>query len=210
MSTFHEVLALIHEAKVHLQRAKLVPGDVAKEAGRVLTLLQEIPPLDGVFTRSSHPAAKHLGTALAGANAATAGFAKIIRPVAEYLPWTFGYETQRDAAPGLESAMGWAEIIGPEAPFRSARVCLGLTLIGPETLYPAHAHPAIELYYVIAGTALWTAGGVTHAQPPGSFILHPSQVVHSMQTAAEPLLALYTWSGEDVTTTSYFTQSSNP
>lgn len=205
MSKLYEVLALINEAKVHLQRAKAVGGAVAKEAGRVLTLLEEIPALDGVFSSSHHPVAKHLGAAFAGASTATAGFVNAIRSVAEYLPWTFGYETQRDAAPGLENAMGWAEIIGPEAPFRSGRVCLGLTLIGPETLYPAHAHPATELYYVIAGTAEWTAAGITHTNPPGSFILHPSQVVHSMKTSAEPLLALYTWSGEDVKTTSYFT-----
>jgi gentisate 1,2-dioxygenase len=107
----------------------------------------------------------------------------------------------------LGQNIAFAEIVGPAAPFRSDSVCLGLTLIGPETLYPAHRHPAIELYYVVAGIATWTLVGVSQDNPPGTFILHPSQAIHAMRTHAEPLLAIYSWSGSDVRTTSVYTSS---
>jgi hypothetical protein len=48
---------------------------------------------------------------------------------------------------------------------------------------------------------------VAHDYPPGAFILHPSQAIHAMQTHAEPLLAIYTWSGADVRTASVYTPS---
>ena len=95
-----------------------------------------------------------------------------------------------------------------EAPFRSDRVCLGLTLIGPQTLYTKHRHPAIELYHVVAGTAAWTLDDVSRDNQPGTYILHPSQAVHAMQTRAQPLLAIYFWSGTDVRTASVYVDSS--
>jgi hypothetical protein len=144
---------------------------------------------------------------MAGSNL-TSDLLAAIRPVAFDLPWRYSYAT-RDDAPGLEDNMAFAEIIGPEAPFKSSSVCLGLTLIGPETLYPSHEHPAIELYYVAAGTATWIANGIPGLNPPGTFILHPSQIVHAMQTHREPLLAVYSWSGEDVKTLSAYTPFTN-
>lgn len=61
--------------------------------------------------------------------------------------------------------MAWAEIIGPGAPLRHAALCLGFVLFAPETYYPPHAHPAVELYHVISGAALWTAGNEVTRQP---------------------------------------------
>jgi hypothetical protein len=78
------------------------------------------------------------------------------------------------------------------APIASDEVCLGVTLIAPHTLYPLHRHNAVETYFVLSGTATWTAAGRSQTQPPGSFILHPSNIVHAMQTWDEPLLAVYT------------------
>jgi mannose-6-phosphate isomerase-like protein (cupin superfamily) len=204
MSDLNSIFKLIDVAKAHLQRGKVYPGAIGDEISRVLALLQTLPPLAGVFSPNTHPLTRHLDAAYGAAAPGTADVIEALRPVARILPWTYGYDPRADF-PGLENAMGWAEIIGPAAPFRSESICLGFTLIDPETLYPAHAHPAVELYYVVAGNAQWTAAGVTHTNPPGAFILHPSEVVHSMKTGGEPLLALYTWSGGDIVTTSYFT-----
>jgi mannose-6-phosphate isomerase-like protein (cupin superfamily) len=117
------------------------------------------------------------------------------QPLLQSLPWRYGY-TPRADVPGLENRMAWAELVGPVAPWRSDKLCLGLTAISPQTRYPEHAHPAVEVYYVLSGNALWTADGVTHTRPPGSFILHPSGTIHVMETRAEALLAVYTWSGD--------------
>jgi hypothetical protein len=64
--------------------------------------------------------------------------------------------------------------------------------------------PAIELYKVLSGTAEWTLEGVTSKRVPGEVILHPSNKIHKMQTYDQTLLALYTWSGNDVVTLSEY------
>jgi len=202
------ILTLIGTIKAHFQRRQATGDAVAQEIDKVLSLLKPLPALEGEFPRTRHPSARHLAKAFEAGNASTAALLDAIRPVARNLPWRYSY-AKRDDAPGLEKNMAFAEIIGPEAPFQSDRVCLGLTLIGPETLYPIHEHPAIELYYVAAGTATWTADGVSSKNAPGAFILHPSQIVHAMQTHWEPLLAVYSWSGADVKTLSSYTPSAN-
>jgi len=202
------ILRLIGAIKAQFRWPKVTDNAVKVEISKVLALLEPLPQLEGSFARSSHPSTRHLEAALEAGNASTADILGAIRPVAFDLPWRYSYAKRSDA-PGLEDNMAFAEIIGPEAPFKSESVCLGLTLIGPETLYPPHAHPAIELYYVAAGTATWIANGVASRNPPGAFILHPSQVVHAMQTHREPLLAVYSWSGEDVTTLSAYTRSAD-
>ena len=197
---------LIGTIQTHFQRRKAIGDAVGKEATSVLSLLEQLPPLEGTFTRSYHPSTRHLGPAFEAGNASTADLIAAIRPIAFNLPWRYSY-SKRDDAPRLEENIAFAEIIGPEAPFKSESVCLGLTLIGPDTLYPPHEHPAVELYYVAAGTATWIANGISSRNPPGAFILHPSQVIHAMQTHREPLLAVYSWSGEDVKTLSSYTQT---
>jgi quercetin dioxygenase-like cupin family protein len=197
------ILNLIGTIQAYLQRRQNTSDPVGREAARVISLLKPLPRLDGSFPRSTHPCTRYLDAALQAGNSSTSDLLDAIRPVAFDLPWYYTYSKRSDA-PGLENEMAFAEIIGPQAPFKSENVCLGLTLIGPGTLYPSHTHPAIELYYVAAGVAKWTANGVSTLNPPGTFILHPSQVVHAMQTSQEPLLAVYSWSGEDVRTTSAY------
>jgi len=200
------IFDLIGEIQNHLRRRKVIGDAPGKEIAKVLSLLEPLPPLEGAFPRSIHPSTRHLEAAFVAGNASTADLLAAIRPVAFDLPWRYSY-AKRDDAPSLEDNMAFAEIIGPDAPFKSQSVCIGLTLIGPEMLYPSHAHPAIELYYVAAGTATWIANGIPSRNPPGAFILHPSQTVHAMQTHREPLLAVYSWSGEDVETHSAYTTS---
>lgn len=202
-SSIFDLLGIIRN---HLQRRGVTGDAIGKEAAKVLSLLEPLPPLEGAFLRSSHPSTRHLDAAFGAGNASTADLLAAIRLVAFDLPWRYSY-AKRDDTPGLGDNMAFAEIVGPEAPFKSQSVCIGLTLIGPETLYPSHAHPAIELYYVAAGTAAWIANGISSRNPPGAFILHSSQTVHAMQTYREPLLAVYSWSGEDVRTLSAYTAS---
>jgi hypothetical protein len=168
-----------------------MPDDVGQEAARVLALLNPLPALAGTFPENEHPSTRHLEAALAPSDDTTDDLLAAVRGVAYHLPWRYSYAKRSDA-PGLEDNMAFAEIIGPEAPYVSERVCLGLTLIGPNTFYPPHRHPAIELYYVVAGEATWTANGSSRRNPPDAFILHDSQMIHAMQTHQRPLLAVYT------------------
>lgn len=91
----------------------------------------------------------------------------------------------------------YAELVGPggDVPFSGA--AFGLLALAPHTHYPAHAHPAVESYVVLLGTAEWQAGAAPWAtQHPPALVHHPSGVPHAMRTGAEPLLAAWLWTGD--------------
>lgn len=193
----------IDEVRTTFVEQPAVDNAIARELRNVVSLLESIPPLTGKFPKSTHGILRHAeGTLKVGTSPLLASLA----PIIEYLPWRYSYPMRPDA-PALGERIAFAEVVGPEAPFRSGSVCLGLTLIAPETLYPEHRHPAVELYYVLAGTASWRLNGVAREYAPGSYILHPSQAVHAMQTNRQPLLAIYSWSGPDIRTASVYTDS---
>jgi len=150
------------------------------------------------------PACDHLVSALAiGRFGPEAGLTEALSALAPALAWTYSYPA-RAGGPDLSCAVAFSQIVGPIGFRRSDRLRLGLTLIAPETRYPPHAHPAIETYLVIAGTALWSLGaGRARPQPPGALILHRSGMAHAMQTGTEPLLAIWSWRG-DVTSPSVY------
>ena len=196
------ILHLLSTLRCSFAQRGLISDEVGAEALRISTLLDELPPLSGVFTRNEHPVTRHLCDAPAAAGP-TAELLAAIRPVAHDLPWRYSYE-QRADAPSLGENIAYAEIIGPDAPYRSNIFCLGLTLIAPESLYPPHRHPAVELYYVVSGTANWSLNNRDRELLPGEFVLHPSLAAHAMRTRREPLLAVYTWGGEDIHTPSVY------
>lgn len=172
-------------------------ADEAAEAelGHVERLLARAPDTSTVLQPTNHPLIGHLPAVLDLATTSASDIAAALRPIAARLPWRYGYPPRSDA-PGLEGAMGWAELIGPLAPVVSHEVCFGLTLIGPLTYYPPHRHPAVELYRIVAGHPQWTVATDTAPRRPGDAILHPSNVVHAMQTDEQPLLAIYSWTGD--------------
>jgi hypothetical protein len=180
---------------VRLLRARLTraEGRAGEEAARVQSLLDRASTEQAPYAATAHPLVRHLSAVLAGLDRNAPDIAAALRPLAEGLPWRYGYAARADL-PDLHLNMGWAEFVGPAAPFRSDEVCLGLTLIGPHTNYAAHRHPAVELYHVLTGAAVWSG----HQRPPGAFILHESNQQHAMRTGDAPLLALYTWTGDVV------------
>ncbi|MFO1055737.1 MAG: dimethylsulfonioproprionate lyase family protein [Dongiaceae bacterium] len=145
----------------------------------------------------SLPACSHLAAALAAGRAGPeAALAQAIAALAPALAWTYGYPA-RAGQPGLSAAIAFTQIVGPAGLLRSERLRVGLTLIAPGTDYPAHAHPAVETYLVVSGAALWRLGEQpSRVEPPGSLIFHPGGMAHAMRTWGEPLLAVYSWSGD--------------
>ncbi len=110
------------------------------------------------------------------------------------LAWHYHYAARPGEA-DLGGRIAFAELIGPGGPLDAPECRVGFTLVAPETFYPLHAHPAVELYLVLSGTAEWTTPGGGRMVPPGGFVLHRSNEPHAMRTFAEPLLALYAWRG---------------
>ncbi|SER80059.1 Dimethlysulfonioproprionate lyase [Butyrivibrio fibrisolvens] len=180
---------------------KDINKEIKEEIARVTSSV--IPEQTGSFEKSTSPLLKYAESSTLHGSKETEPLLRLIREVFDYLPWKYNYEEREDKK-DLGSYMGWAELIGPEAPYKSDDFCLGFTLISPYTLYPEHRHPAIELYKVLSGTAEWTLEGATQKRLPGEVILHPSNKIHKMQTYDQTLLALYTWSGNDVVTLSEY------
>jgi hypothetical protein len=86
---------------------------------------------------------------------------------------------------------------GPPAFIETPSLALGLLLLGPGTLYPAHRHPAEELYIPLAGDGEWQNGDAPwRTEPAGAVIHHPSGVSHATRAGKTPLLAAYLWRGE--------------
>lgn len=198
MSTLEVRLdAFRRRLRERLAAAEGAPPAIASEASTLRTLVERPPP-DTIAPPkpASQPATAFLDQALAaGVSGPEAALAEAIRALAPDLAWTYGYPFD-PTRPDLGKTIAFANILGRGGFDPAPDVLVGLTLIAPRTLYPLHAHPAIELYLVIAGTARWQASGAVEINPPGALILHPSQTPHATETAAEPLLALYTWRGD--------------
>ena len=120
--------------------------------------------------------------------------APLLRNCAPRVPWTVG-DFKMPASFAGRSA--YVEIVGPEGLARREDLRFGLYVQTPESLYPPHNHAAEELYYVLSGTARWQkADGEFRAMAPGTLIRHAPWERHAMQTAREPLLAMWTWTGD--------------
>lgn len=85
---------------------------------------------------------------------------------------------------------------GPPALLRNDACALGVLLLGPETLYPRHLHPAMEVYLPLTAAEWWREDGPWRIEPAGTVIFHGSNVPHATRTTAQPLLAVYMWLGE--------------
>jgi hypothetical protein len=85
---------------------------------------------------------------------------------------------------------------GPSALVAHTDLAFGVLLLGPETTYPTHVHPAAELYLPL-GPARWSAADRPLAERPGGVpIVHLPNEPHATRTGDVPLAALYVWLGE--------------
>jgi hypothetical protein len=85
---------------------------------------------------------------------------------------------------------------GPPALIEDAGLAFGVLLLGPETTYPTHVHPAAELYLPL-GLARWSVGDAPlEERSAGTPIVHRPNQPHETRTGATPLAALYVWLGD--------------
>ena len=90
-----------------------------------------------------------------------------------------------------------SELIGPNGLFESTNIRIGLLIQQEKITYPKHWHDAEELYLVLNGNAYWSVDDDPAVlYRPDSFVHHKSCQPHSMTTQAEPLLALWGWTGD--------------
>jgi quercetin dioxygenase-like cupin family protein len=84
-----------------------------------------------------------------------------------------------------------AVIVGPGGLEPRDDVLVGVSLMGPRLQYPDHHHPPEEIYLVLS-KGEWRQGeGTWHEPGPGHVVFNPSNVVHAMRSADDPLLAIW-------------------
>jgi hypothetical protein len=103
-------------------------------------------------------------------------------------------------SPEFLGRYGYAVLAGPPsgpcALVAHSDLAFGVLLLGPETTYPTHVHPAAELYLPF-GPASWSASGrPLEERPAGVPIVHLPNEPHETRTGEAPLAALYVWLGE--------------
>lgn len=148
------------------------------------------------------PVGRHWEAALALGTGHARDLAHALRPLRESLGWTqtAGY-VRRPPAPSFLKSYGYAVIAGPPhgSPglVVSPDLALGVLLLGPDTHYPLHRHPAAEIYCPIGGDAEWWMGeGPWRRESAGAVIYHAPHVPHATRTGPAPLLAIYLWRGD--------------
>lgn len=92
------------------------------------------------------------------------------------------------------SLSSWQSTAGAWRGIPHREIRMGTLHLDPGGVYPAHAHPAPELYYVVSGRARWTVGGETFDVRPGSAVHTPPDVEHRIVNTGEATLELlYVW-----------------
>lgn len=189
-----DLLALLKSIEQVYRRAP--DGPLAAAAGRIAGLT----PADlNPGTGKRKPVAKFVKQAVdLGRRGPLAAIADAFARVGTNADWLQNPNySAATLGPGYVDRYGYVELIGPGRPVESADLLVGLLLLGPGMHYPDHAHPAKEIYHVVAGHAdWWRKDEGWRRKPPGSIIHHAPMMRHAMRTSDEPLLALYCWTGE--------------
>ncbi|MFT5194572.1 MAG: hypothetical protein ACI9EW_002127 [Cellvibrionaceae bacterium] len=127
-----------------------------------------------------------------------ADLAQIIDAYWECTDWFRNPNYIHDKSLGrFRNGYGYNQYVGDSGMVKSSEIAIGIMLISPDCVYPAHDHLAEEIYIPISGRAeWWTAENDWQIREPGTPIFHRSWLPHATRTLKEPLLALYGWLGD--------------
>ena len=152
------------------------------------------------------PVCRYFTEALEAATGKAGGIAASLRLLEPLLSFVQNPNYRRaPPSPSFLANYGYAVLAGPEdgapALVGDPHLAFGVLLLGPHTEYPAHHHPAAELY-VPLNRAEWAKASAACAEPefvfrePGCVIHHSPNQLHATRTRDTPLAALYLWAGD--------------
>ena len=132
-----------------------------------------------------------------------------VQKVAFHLNWQFIYADEEVGRHFLNN-YAYFELIGPTGQFRSDQCCVYIGYWVPDLFYPPHHHASEELYFVLAGHALFDSVGVASATlGPAAHRSHSSHGTHAMTTTASAILTLVLSREPDLTGLSQFVRDDN-
>ncbi|SFM52839.1 dimethylsulfonioproprionate lyase family protein [Shimia aestuarii] len=150
-------------------------------------------------TRRHVPAADILRDWADGHIEATLTLRDAVRDVCDFADWQQTY-TKDEVGADFLARYGYFELVGPTGHFQSDTIRAYIAYWGAHLYYPWHQHEAEELYYIIAGKALFEAEGCPpETLRPGDTRHHLSNQRHAMTTTDSPVLALVLWRGAGLT-----------
>jgi len=157
----------------------------------VAGMLAEVEVPDNWQVSPTSPVLDQLPDALAATDCHPA--AARLADIAHRLDWR---EAEREMPKSFVGRYCFAIIVGPDGMIKDDRFNFGTYLQARDTFYPSHRHEAVELYLPLSGTAHWQRGDEAF-QPvrPGTLIHHPTYLPHATATLADPLLAIWSWTG---------------
>lgn len=140
-------------------------------------------------------AATTLGVQAMRGTRATVPVIRALRAAAADLEWRQTY-TEAEVGNRFLRSYGYVELFGPGGHFRSRQARGYIGYWGPDLTYDWHAHEAEELYFGLAGQAVFSAPGASNAMlRPGDHRIHASNQPHLMLTLRFPFLAYVLWRG---------------
>ncbi len=98
---------------------------------------------------------------------------------------------------GRAVSAAYCQIAGPGCPYSSDHFRFGIFMIPARYTYPSHVHGADEIYIPVAGRGEWAMDeGEFRVWPLNEVVPIVSMRPHAIRTGDEPLLTLYTWTGD--------------
>jgi quercetin dioxygenase-like cupin family protein len=105
----------------------------------------------------------------------------------QYPAWFRG--NARDGKADEFSKYFFTQLVGPQEPgtsgFDANNLRMGTLVLKPGATYPAHNHPAREIYYVAEGEADWFVDDEKQHVSAGSVILHRPYAVHGWTNSSK-------------------------
>jgi mannose-6-phosphate isomerase-like protein (cupin superfamily) len=145
------------------------------------------------------PVVRYWPAALAGLqDQEGASLTPLLQQLTPRLSWWQGeHYTAASMGAAFVENYALAELLGPRGLCRSADLALGILLLGPDTYYPPHYHPAEEGLYLLSGRGTWHLDrGPTISLPPGGVVHIPAGGAHAFWSFGAPMAALYFCQGQ--------------
>ncbi len=122
---------------------------------------------------------------------------KLVDEALPFIQWG-GSDLREGRMPeNLANQMPMCELVGPDGMYFNKDVRVGLLLQKKNIVYGPRQHKAEETFFIFEGEAEWwdektsnkTAGS-------GTYIFHPSNILHTSITKNKSILTAWRWSGE--------------
>lgn len=104
-----------------------------------------------------------------------------------------GWYRRVGLAAGPEFADGHANaiVVGRGGIIERDDVMIGLTVMAPHVLYADHHHPPEEVYLVLSAGSWRQNDGPWREPGIGGIVYNPPDIIHSMRSGPQPLLAIW-------------------